>query len=129
MNVYTLTLPFTRIPNGLSGNSRHHWRVKAKSTALVRDLVVRLAEPDIEPMNRMQVELVWVVKDHRKRDEDNMAPLFKAICDGLGSDRGVSARLVRDDSPEWMRKMHPRIEYRADETAHFEVVVTELADD
>ena len=129
MNRYVLNLPYTSIPDGLSGNSRHHWRTKARSTAQVRNLIVQLAEPDIEPMNRMQVELVWVVTDRRKRDEDNMAPLFKAICDGLGSDRGVSARLVRDDSPEWMVKLHPRIEYRPDETAHFEVIVTELTND
>jgi len=124
---WILTLPYKRPPDGLSANWRGHWRVKARATAEVRTLVVALARSArITTMQRMEVELVWVVKTRTKRDPDNIFPLLKAVCDALGSDRGVSARLVQDDSPEWMAKLHPRIEYRPGEEPRFEVHVTDI---
>ncbi|WP_405375930.1 MULTISPECIES: hypothetical protein [unclassified Microbacterium] len=125
---WVLALAYSRPPKGLSANDRAHWRTKARSTAEVRNLVVALARSaGIPQLQRVQVELVWVVKDHRKRDDDNLAPLAKACWDALASDRGVSARIVPDDSPEFVTKMHPRIEYRPDETPHFEVTVTDIS--
>ncbi|WP_058630654.1 hypothetical protein [Microbacterium oxydans] len=125
---WTLELPYDRPPKGLSANYRGHWAPKAKSTAEVRALVVALARnARIPTMGRMQVELVWVVTDNRKRDSDNVAPFAKAIFDGLGADRGVSARLVPDDAPEFMVKLMPRIEYRVAGHPHFEVVITDLS--
>lgn len=124
---WTLELPYERPPKGLSANYRGHWAPKAKSTAEVRALVVALARnAGIPTMGRMQVELVWVVTDNRKRDEDNAFPLLKVAADGLASDRGVSAHLVPDDSPEWCLKIAPRIEKREDDTAHFELIVTDI---
>lgn len=125
---WTLELPYDRPPKGLSANYRGHWAPKAKSTAEVRALVVALARnAGIPTMGRMQVELVWVVTDNRKRDADNVFPFLKAAADGLASDRGVSARLVPDDSPEWCVKIAPRIEKRDDDTAHFELIVTDIS--
>jgi hypothetical protein len=124
---WTLKLPYERPPKGLSANYRGHWAPKARSTAEVRALVVTLARAaGIPTMGRMQVELVWVVTDNRKRDEDNAFPLLKVAADGLASDRGVSAHLVPDDSPEWCVKIAPRIEKRQDTTAHFELIVTDI---
>lgn len=124
---WTLELPYERPPKGLSANYRGHWAPKARSTAEVRALVVALArKAGIPTMGRMQVELVWVVTDNRKRDEDNAFPLLKVAADGLASDKGVSARLVPDDSPEWCVKIAPRIEKREDATAHFELIVTDI---
>lgn len=124
---WALELPYSRPPKGLSANYRGHWAPKAKSTAEVRALVVALARnADIPTMGRMQVELVWVVTDNRKRDADNVFPLLKAAADGLASDRGVSAHLVPDDSPEWCVKIAPRIEKRDNDTAHFELIVTNI---
>lgn len=124
---WTLELPYERPPKGLSANYRGHWAPKAKSTAEVRALVVALARnARIPTMCRMQVELVWVVTDNRKRDADNVFPLLKAAADALASDRGVSARLVPDDSPEWCVKIAPRIEKREGDTAHFELIITDI---
>lgn len=124
---WVLRLPLTKPPRGLSANYRGHWAPKARSTAEVRALVVALARnAGIPTMGRMQVELVWVVTDNRKRDADNVFPLLKAAADGLASDRGVSAHLVPDDSPEWCVKITPRIEKREDDTAHFELIVTDI---
>lgn len=123
---WLLELPFTRPPKGLSANDRSHWAVKAKSTAEVRALVKYLAwAAGIEPMQRCQVEIIWVVADRRRRDSDNAAPFAKAIFDGLAADKGVSAHIVPDDAPEFMTKLMPRIEHRPGATSHFEVVVTD----
>lgn len=99
----------------------------ARSTASVRALVKHFAiEAGIEPMQRCQVEVIWCVKDKRRRDADNAAPFAKAIFDGLAADKGVSAHIVADDDPAHMVKLMPRIEYRPDTTPHFEVIVTDL---
>lgn len=126
MSRYMLSLPYETPPKGLSGNCRGHWAPKAKSTHEVRTKVCAWAESEVEPTQRVQVELVWVVNNKRVRDEDNLWPLLKAICDGLGANKGVTARIVADDAPEFMVKLGPRIEYRPDETPHMEVVVTDI---
>ena len=124
---WTLQLSYERPPKGLSANWRGHWATKSRSTAEVRALVKHLARAaGIRPMGRMQVELVWVVSDHRRRDEDNIYPLLKACADGLAADKGVSARLVPDDTPEWCVKRAPRIEHRKNTTPHFELIVTDI---
>ncbi|MCK8477212.1 hypothetical protein [Microbacterium aurugineum] len=124
---WILELPFERPPKGLSANDRAHWAVKSKATAVVRAQVKHLAlAAGIEPMQRCQVEVIWVVKDKRRRDADNAAPLAKAIFDGLAADKGVSAHIVADDDPAHMVKLMPRIDYRPDATPHFEVIVTDL---
>lgn len=124
---WIIELPYERPPKGLSANYRGHWAPKASSTAEVRALVVYLArKAGIPPMGRMQVELVWVVTDNRVRDEDNVFPLLKVAADALASDRGVSAHLVPDDTAEWCVKIAPRIEKRTDDTAHFELIVTDI---
>lgn len=124
---WLLELGYTKPPDGLSANWRGHWATKARSTAAVRSLVCWLAtEAGIKPMQRCQVEVIWVVADKRRRDADNAAPLAKAIFDGLGADKGVSAQIVVDDDPAHMVKLMPRIEHRPGCTPHFEVIVTDI---
>ena len=124
---WTLELGYAKPPDGLSANWRGHWATKARSTASVRALVKYLAiEAGIEPMQRCQVEVIWIVKDKRRRDADNAAPFAKAIFDGLAADKGVSAHIVADDDPAHMVKLMPHIEYRPNATPHFEVIVTDL---
>lgn len=124
---WTFLLPYARPPKGLHANDRVHWRTKARSTAEVRNLVVMLCrEQRIPKMQRVSVQLVWVVGDHRKRDADGPDPMAKAIFDAVGSDRGVSAGLVPDDSPEFMMKPRPVIEYRDGASPHFEVIIRDL---
>lgn len=124
---WTIILPFPKIPDGLSLNSRAHWRVKNRSTRDVRILVAHEAiKASIPQMQRMQVELVWVVNDRRKRDPDNVIGLMKPVADGLASNTGISVNLVADDSPEFCVKLMPRIEHRPGETPHFEVHITDI---
>lgn len=125
---WVLHLPYPRPPKGLSANDRAHWATKARATAEVRNLVVALArQARIPQLQRVQVEVVWVVSDKRRRDSDNAAPFAKSIFDAIGADKGVSARIVPDDAPEFMTKLMPRIEYRPDDEPHFEVIVTDTS--
>lgn len=78
-------------------------------------------------LQRCQVEVVWVVADRRRRDSDNASPFAKAIFDGLGADKGVTAGIVPDDTPEYMTKLMPRIEHRPGVTPHFEVIITDTS--
>lgn len=124
---WTLTLSHTRPPSGLSANDRAHWATRARSIATVRAQVKDLAYEALIPhLGRVQVEIIWVVNDRRRRDADNTAPFAKAIFDGLAADTGVSAHIVPDDAPQYMTKLMPRIEYRPDDTPHFEVIITDI---
>lgn len=90
-------------------------------------MVVHLCRAQrIPPMQRVSVAIVWVVPDARKRDADGPDPLSKVIYDAIGSDRGVSARLVTDDTPEFMDKPRLRIEHRPGDAAHFEITITDI---
>jgi hypothetical protein len=128
---WSFDLPYTRPPFGLSANDRpKHWGPKATNTAEVRELVFYLTRTTHVPaLEKCRVDVVWVVKDRRRRDTDNLAPLLKAIYDGIGSDRGVSARIVEDDAPEFMTKPGATIRYETGCTPHFEVTITDIGDE
>lgn len=98
---YTLEFSWSRPP--LTANQRMHWAHKAKVTAEVREQAAWKANL-IPPMKRCRVELVWRVRDSRRRDVDNVVPTLKAICDGI-----VDAGVVPDDTPEFMVKVMPEI--------------------
>lgn len=94
--------PWQRPP--ITENQRYHWAKKAKLTREVRNwagLLFRTARFADIPL---RVELTWYVNDRRKRDEENVIPTLKAICDGL-----VDAGVVPDDTPQYMRKEMPRV--------------------
>ncbi len=107
-----LRLPYAKPPRGLSGNSRVHWSVKARSTRQVREDVTVLARAAglhrYQPgeVTHVRAQLVWAPGDMRKRDPDNLWPLAKVIFDGIARGRAdlVGIDLVPDDSPEWMTK-------------------------
>lgn len=125
---WTLELGYTRPPRGLHQNDRAHWRVKARPTKEVRELVTVLCRAaKIPKLQRVSVQVVWVVPTKHKRDEDGPDPLCKAIYDAIGSDRGVSARIVQDDTKEFMDKPRLVIEHRPGELAHFRVEITDLS--
>jgi len=120
MTAYTRTfdIPWHRPP--LTSNQRMHWAHKAKITKEVRNVAFMLAR-DVPFLACIEVTLTWVVTSNRRRDEDNIVPTLKALCDGL-----VDADIVPDDTPEFMRKHMPRIRLEPGNTAHFELTITEL---
>ena len=64
---------------------------------------------------------MWIVTDARKRDEDNVVPTLKALCDGL-----VDAGVVADDTPRYMVKHMPKIVLRRGVRPHMELRVRVL---
>ena len=107
----------------LTANQRLHWRKRAVLTRQVRGKTLDLTQ--IYPaMKRIQVQLVWWVNDNRRRDVDNIVPTFKAMCDGL-----VDAGIVPDDTPEFMDKLMPQIQFvdRLVMPAHLELFIKEIA--
>lgn len=87
----------------LSLNSRMHHMTKAKH---VREWRAWAAEETkrVPYLGRISVVMTWFVKDARRRDEDNLVLILKAICDGL-----VDSGVVYDDTHEEMQKFMPRI--------------------
>lgn len=100
---WVLPLGLTRPP--LTANERTHHMAKAPKAKRLRALARDLAESHGVPaMARCSVALVWLVTDGRKRDEDNVVPTLKHLCDGL-----VDAGVVPDDVPAYMDKAMPII--------------------
>lgn len=112
----TLVLPYDRPPKGLYANVRTHWRQRSTDTLQVRSDVTNLAKAAhlhrIAGIRHITAQLVWAPGDRRRRDEDNLYPLFKVICDALARGRSdlVGLDLVPDDTPTYMQKLGPRID-------------------
>lgn len=113
--------PWTSPP--LTANQRFHWRKKAALTKDVRQWA-RLLFRTTTLNAPITVQLDWHVNDKRRRDEDNIVPTLKAICDGL-----VDAGLVPDDTPADMRKQMPRIVYSPDADKRLVLTLTGATDD
>lgn len=91
----------------LSSNHRYHWRVKANLVKQVRGDARTIARSGVPHLRHVTVEMVWTVPDKRRRDgADNIVDTLKPWCDGM-----VDAGIVPDDTPQWMTKLMPRIEY------------------
>lgn len=125
---WILELPYDRPPKGLHSNDRVHHMVRARSTKELRERVAVLCRvAKIPKLQRISVQVVWVVPTRHKRDEDGPDPMCKVIYDAIGSDRGVSARIVQDDTKEFMDKPRLVIEHQPGALAHFRVEITDIS--
>lgn len=121
---WSFVLDYRRPPKGLHANDRTHWRAKAGATADIRrEVFARTRALHIGVLERISVQVTWVVGDRIKRDADGCEPFCKAIYDGIGSDRGVSARVVEDDDREHFDKPRLVIRYEKGARPHFEVSI------
>lgn len=125
---WSFDLPYTNTPQGLSANHRiRHWSIKARATAKVRADTMRATRAAHVPaLDRIAVAVVRIVTTTRTRDEDNLAPLLKAIYDGIGSNTGISARIVDDDDPAHMKKNGVTFQVIPGDTPRFIVTITDL---
>lgn len=64
---WSFTLPHTKPPKGLSANDRVHYMVKAKATEAIRNWTSLVVVGHVPAMLRCRVDVVWVVKDRRRR--------------------------------------------------------------
>jgi crossover junction endodeoxyribonuclease RusA len=88
-------------------NDRTHWRVRADQVAVVRGaafVLAKHAKVD-KGCERVRITLHYRPVDRRRRDAINLAPTLKACEDGL-----VDARVVPDDTPEFIDPQMPVIE-------------------
>jgi len=104
---HEIRLPWATPP--LSANARNHWRKQAAIVANIRHTVATLvnvrtfsANPLPMRAEHVVVELHYWPRDRRRRDADNLFPTLKSACDGL-----VDARVVCDDTPQFMDKKMP----------------------
>lgn len=111
---WTLVLPWPDMP--LSMNDRLHWRAEATVVDQIKTATRLLArQAHIPRLVHAEVTLIWTVPDQRIRDEENPVATLKACCDGLKDETLKGVRMlgvVPDDSPKWMTKHMPVIEYR-----------------
>ena len=99
---WQLTLPWTKPPMSL--NDRMDRWTKARWTKTLRQTAWALAkQAKIPPLGACDVVLLYVPRDRRRRDEDNLTATLKPLADGL-----VDAGVVVDDTPDFMRK-DPRL--------------------
>lgn len=119
---FTTTFTFEWEKAPLSLNYRFHRMKEANITKEIRSLMHASARR-IPDLGKCRVELVWWVNTHHRRDEENIVPVLKALCDGL-----VDAEVVADDTPEYMVKMMPAIRYvkKRERVACFEFTITEV---
>ena len=103
-DAWLFQLPYATPP--LTLNQRLPWRIKARVTAEVRTAAFALAKHAKVPKNcsRVRVTLIYRPKDQRRRDAINLVSTLKAVEDGL-----VDARVVADDTPEYIDPVMPQI--------------------
>ena len=125
---WQFVLDHRRPPRGLHANDRAHWAVKAGATSDIRlEVMAAVRALHIGVLERIRVDIVWVVKDHTKRDTDGPDPFCKAVYDGIGaSGKGYSAHLVEDDDGARMEKPRLTIRYEKGARPRFEVTITDL---
>lgn len=99
---WRVRLPYTSPP--LSANQRLHPMARHRLVHDVRADVATLCRV-LPKLERVAVELHYVPRDRRRRDEENLAPLLKACIDALTPSRrtrkGVApgAGVIPDDTP------------------------------
>lgn len=71
----------------------------------------------LEPIQTDCEIYIIFTEPNRKRDVDNVYSAMKYILDGL-----KNARIIKDDSPKWVRDIHPSIRYG--DKASVEVIIT-----
>lgn len=114
-----------KVPYGLlSANTRHHWSVNREVARTWRHAAATAARTQgIPTMTRARVIVTFHKATARRYDPGNLAPVSKAIVDGL-----VDAGVFPDDSHEYV--VGP--DHRAGEkstTPHVVITITELTEE
>jgi len=119
---WTIRLPYATPP--LSLNGRMHWAQKAEITRKLRGYVTATAGArlHVPRCQRINVTLVYVPRDGRRRDRDNLVATLKPCIDGL-----VDAGIVPDDSPEYVTWGPPEIAKPNAKDPHLYLTIERLA--
>ena len=126
MREHTLSINCPRrigkVPYGLlSANTRHHWAVNREVARTWRHLAATTARAaGIPPMGRARIVVTFHKATANRYDPGNLAPVSKAIVDGL-----VDAGVLPDDSHEYVVGPDHRAGAKTT-TPHVVVTITEL---
>lgn len=102
---WIIELPYDKPPLTGNGIQRMHRLQKGRVTKKLRATTAKLvAKAGVPTLDAVSVQLVWLVPTAHRRDEDNVVPTLKPICDGI-----VDAGVVADDTPDRMEKGMPII--------------------
>lgn len=116
---WTFDLPLTK---PLTLNDRGHWRPRAQKIRAVREATALHARRlRIPPLPQISVEIHYAPRDSRRRDAINLAATTKPVEDGL-----VDARVVPDDTAEWVVPTHGVIDPPSRGTGRVYVIVREV---
>lgn len=114
---WTIRLPYATPP--LTLNGREHWATKSRMVRDLRAYVnLQARRQGIPKLGRVHVQLVYVPRDGRRRDSDNLVATLKPCLDGL-----VDAGIVEDDSPEYVSWDRPHIAYRDPTDPHLYITI------
>ena len=114
---WTIRLPYTTPP--LTLNGRMHWATKARITREVRGYVWGTSHRDVPECDSIHVTLVYVPRDKRGRDRDNLVATLKPCIDGL-----VDAGIVPDDTPDFVSWEPPVIAEPDPKDPHLRLEIT-----
>ena len=125
---YTISINCPRrvgkVPYGLlSANTRHHWSVNREVARTWRHAAATTARHQgIPSMTRARVVVTFHKATSHRYDPGNLAPVSKAIVDGL-----VDAGVFLDDSHEYVVGPDHRAGAKT-ATPHVVVTITELGE-
>ncbi len=95
---WTIPLGWSRPP--LSDNDRlHHMALHRLKARIRRSVAWRIGAARVPELDRCAVWLVYVPRDSRRRDTDNLNLPRKVAADAV-----VDAGVVPDDTPQYMSK-------------------------
>jgi hypothetical protein len=127
MREWVIDLPWATPPVKPNGgySNRYAHSAKVAQARQVMGLLGRAA--GIPPLARCEVLLTWHVGDRIARDADNLVWTLKPLCDALSSGKKHTDHpIVRDDTPEFMVKPMPVVEFVKGQRKRLSVRVREL---
>ncbi|QWT24965.1 hypothetical protein KPL76_06300 [Subtercola sp. PAMC28395] len=124
---WSFELNYSSPPPGLSANDTGSKWKRINSTKHIRtEVYYKVKALRIPTLQRIRVEVEWVVVVDRDRDASNLGLFTKPIYDGIGAKHEPSAHVVADDTAAFMDTPTPTIRLARNERARFIVTITEV---
>ena len=124
---WSFELNYAKPPRGLAANDTGSRWYRINATKVIRsESFTRTRAAHVPALERIRIDVEWVVATRRNRDASNLGLFTKPIYDGICASKGISAHIVDDDSPGFCETPIPTIRYAPDEAPRFIVTITDL---
>jgi crossover junction endodeoxyribonuclease RusA len=110
-----------RRPISMNGQRGHPYAYAAAVRRLRRDAGWLTKAQNVPRLERVEIELHYAPKDHRRRDPMNLVPTRKAVEDGI-----VDAGVIPDDTPQYSRPAVPVVDEPTGKPGRLYVVIREI---